>query len=378
MSLPMLDLFENIIDPQNHQRWTLVRAHATDQAKSTYMLNPDLASDEEKQYYEFRAVAHGNGLTEQDFAARIAQGEFPAYSRQFRGLKIPNRSERAQNTSFQCEQDLLLSRVMGKAARCDLDDTSELVPSDVLVRRLETCGLSVAGSDTARYNRLRDHVYAQTPTELLKFAVSKTGQDPSSKSKRELFNMWHQADPQTQLSSSELLDAWHHSPGYTTSDDGDVSDMALQSRDFEQLLEFAAESSSSESDDRVRLALQHALREDYLKSVLEYHGFQSENLDASELRAVARELSVTAGGSADSGVPDRSLGPHWETVVRKVRDRDVKGALFSLGRFSFGGSTEQDLVSDLKRRFREARSKGELDQVKLSDTAVLESFLDTF
>jgi hypothetical protein len=377
---PILDTKANIIDPQS-QRWHLVQGDGI--ISGVYVLDPTKASPSELQYYKFRATAHKNGLTEQEFMMALKRGEFPEYAHLRAQAGSFSRSERAAFTPFSSVEDLVANRFAGFGA--------EDVHEQVLLRRLDSCGLSRSGSHNDRWARLKAHVYKQVAPEFLRFCLLRAGRPLSTLeglSKRELFNQWndvslasHDVDPQL------LLDAWHHADNFTT-DSKDVSDMALNlsSDHFETLVQSNLnlnpkqnndDNDNNDNNDNLNQSdfakgVQHALRPEYLKAVTMFHGFDvGDDFEYQKLLETARSFDKNPPIQLELTSQNE---PHWETVVAKCRRQDTAGALFSAGVTGVTGITgatedggethdESDLtnVSLLKRKLRHANRTGCLD-----------------
>lgn len=366
----IIDIFPHIIDPQNRSRWSPV-SESSDLTQTAFVLNQERASPSELEYYKFRMTAHKLGLEEKDFANQLKRGQYSEHHAQFRdsafSLASLPRAQRARMTPFSMTEELAASRF----ARF----SPESVPDQVLTRRLEKCGLSRAGSREQRWTRLKEHVYAQTPAAFFSFCLERSGRPRSElelMSKMELFNTWTQTENESEATNVHLiLDAWQHSPEYT-SQDTDVSDLTLQSNQFDELVQEHVLGDLDHEDPTLTQGLKYALRPPFLKAVTKFYGFGvSDDVDYKTLLKTARNLDQNARRSTNVDVDPygdgQSQQPHWATVINKCKQHDVTGALFSAGYYEPSPDAGTNTMV-LKRLLRNAGNLGLLPQEhKLED-----------
>lgn len=262
---PIVATFDQIIDPGNSSKWSLLRPGAT-QNQNTYLLNEEACSTCELKNYQFRELAHQNQLSEDAFADALKARQFPELQTWRAYATVPDRRQRAEMTDFPPLDEFVLRRMKNLG--------HDGITPNLLSRRLLTFNLPRAGSQQERWNRLVKHVYNETPRELLAFALRQANQVPEMRrTKRELFNDWHELE-QTP-NPVTLLDAWHHSPDYRSrADEPDVSDLALEAEDL----------------DLADRATRHALRPAYLRAVTRFHDVDAGDLPEEALLPLAREL----------------------------------------------------------------------------------------
>jgi hypothetical protein len=360
MASVIVDTFDNIVNPHS-EAWSKLREDG-----QTYRLDQSKASAAELQYYELRNLAHKQGLTEEQFVGAVKSGRLPQFASLRGQMELKDRRQRARDAEFPLVEEFVLARL---AAR-------ERPPSHVLERRLQRCGLSTRGSQSERWNRLREHVYRAVSSELLRFALHRERGLPREqlllKSKRELFALWHEQDGEdvdADVDVPALLDAWQHYPSYEArAQEPDVSDLALESGNFE-----------------LTNSVRYALRPQYLHAVTRFYGLDSSELeDYDGLLTLSRALATRSQKEQHERKQEQEdelehehddepqheeeeQDPHWPTVLHKLQAGDVAGAMFSSG---------TSTVAELKRRLRQSERAGKLAEYGL-DSARLEKLLET-
>ena len=341
---PVIDTFANILDPQHVEKWTPL------QDGLTFMLNPQLAGTEELRYYEFRTLAHRNGLQEEEFVQALKHGQFPALSEEWLSwAHVPTRGERAQFTAFPLREELFFSRMCNLRAQA-------IAPSTVSRRLLGLGAKRFTGSHRQRWERVRQHVYSSTPFEALVFALRAAGENPDvNKSKMELFMQWHELDEKRLPAVAVMLDAWHHFPGYVASaQEAEAADIALANpKALQKLVQEHAVAAPGES--QAGEAIRGAVSAPYLRNVLKFHGYADGGIEWSDLLSVATQLThrPMAQEPRCSELDGSAESVHY--IQEKITGKDFRSALFATGYDALAlqnlGDAEVKLL--LKRRIRD-------------------------